>query len=58
MVEREAEDRVARLEQAQVDGHVRVGAGVGLHVGVLGTEELLGPLMASASDSSMNWLPP
>ena len=37
-----AEDRVARLEQRQVDAHVRLRAGVRLHVGMLGAEERLG----------------
>ena len=36
------EDGVARLQQREVDGHVGLRAGVRLHVGVLGAEELLG----------------
>ncbi len=40
--ERQAEDAIARLEQRVEDGGVRLGAGVRLHVGVLGAEELLG----------------
>ena len=36
-----AEDRVAGLEHAEVDRHVRRRAGMGLHVHVLGAEELL-----------------
>ena len=44
MVEGEAEEGVARFEQRHVDGVVGLGAGVGLDVGVLGAEELLGPL--------------
>ena len=40
--EREAEDRVARLQQRVVDGRVGLRAGVRLHVGVLGAEQLLG----------------
>ena len=44
MVEAEAEHRVAVLEQGQVHGGVGVGAGVGLHIGVVGAEEGLGPL--------------
>ena len=39
-----AEDGVAGLEQREVHGHVRLRAGVRLHVGVLGAEELLGAL--------------
>ena len=42
MVEPQREHGVARLEQAEVDGHVRLCAGVRLHVGVLGAEERLG----------------
>ncbi len=41
MVEPEAEDRVARLQQREVRGHVRLRAGVRLDVRVLGAEELL-----------------
>ena len=54
-----AEDRVARLEQREVDRHVRLRARVRLHVGVLGAEQL--PSRASiASDSatSTNSQPP
>ena len=36
-----AEHRVARLQQREVDGHVRLRARVRLHVGVLGAEQLL-----------------
>ena len=39
MVEREAEHPVARLEDREVDGHVRLRSRVRLHVGVLGAEE-------------------
>ena len=42
MVEREAEERVAGLEQGRVDGVVGLRAGVRLDVGVLGPEQLLG----------------
>ena len=41
VVEPEREDRVARLEQPEVDGHVRLGAGMRLDVGVLGAEQRL-----------------
>ena len=44
VVEAEPEDGVARREQRLVHAHVGVGAGVGLHVGVLGAEQLLGAL--------------
>ena len=37
-----AEHRVAGLEQRQVDAHVRLRAGVRLHVDVLGAEQRLG----------------
>ena len=37
----EAQHGVARLEGRQIDGRVGLGAGVRLHVGVLGAEELL-----------------
>ena len=39
--EREREDRVARLQHAHVDGHVRLRAGVRLDVRVLGAEQRL-----------------
>ena len=39
--ELEREDRVARLERGEVDRHVRLRARVGLHIRVLGAEELL-----------------
>jgi len=39
-----AHQRVARLQHREVHGHVRLGAGVRLHVGVLGAEQFLGPL--------------
>ena len=42
VVELHAEDAVARLEQRHVGGRVCLGAGVRLHVHVLGAEELLG----------------
>ena len=32
---------VAGFQEREIDGHVRAAAGVGLHVGVLGSEELL-----------------
>ena len=44
MVEPHGEDRVAGLERAEVDGHVRLRAGVRLHVRVLGFEEGLRPV--------------
>ena len=39
-----AEHGVARLQQGHVDGAVGLGAGVRLHVGVGGTEQLFGAL--------------
>ncbi len=44
LVEPHPEDLVARFEQPEVDGHVRLGPAVGLHVGVLGAEQGLGAL--------------
>ena len=41
VVEPHRQDRVAGLEAGEVDGHVRLRAGVGLHVRVLGAEERL-----------------
>ena len=41
VVELHAHDPVARLEQRVVDGRVGLRAGVRLHVGVLGAEDLL-----------------
>ena len=38
------QDRVAGLQQREVDGHVGLRAGVRLDVGVLAAEELLRPL--------------
>ena len=40
----EAQNRVARLEYRRIGRGVGLGAGVRLHVGVLGAEELLGPV--------------
>ena len=54
-----AEDGVAGLEQREVDGHVRLRAGVRLHVGVLGAEQLpWRASMASVSATSTNSQPP
>ena len=50
LVEAHAEDGVARLEQGQVGGHVGVGAGVGLDVGVVGAEQGLGPVAGQLLD--------
>jgi hypothetical protein len=41
LVEAERHHRVARVEEREVDGHVGLRAGVRLHVGVLGSEQLL-----------------
>ena len=43
LVEAHGEDRVARLDERQVGGQVRVRAGVRLDVGVLGPEQLRRP---------------
>ena len=42
--QRQAEDGVARLEQGEHRRGVGLGAGVGLHVGELGTEQCLDPV--------------
>ena len=39
--EAHAENRVAGLQHGHVDGHIRLRAGVRLHVHVLGAEKLL-----------------
>ena len=44
VVEPERQDRVARLQQGEVGGHVRLRAGVRLDVRVLGAEERLRPV--------------
>ena len=45
-----AENGVARLEQREIHGDIGLGAGMGLDVGVLGAEELLGPLDGEVLD--------
>ena len=50
LVEPEAEHRVAGLQQREVHGHVGVGAGVGLHVGVRRVEQRLGALAGDVLD--------
>ena len=44
VVEPHRKNRVARLQAAEVDAHVRLGARVRLHVRVLGAEERLRPV--------------
>ena len=46
----QAENRVARLDDRGVGGHVRGRAGMRLHVGVLGAEELLGAIARQVLD--------
>ena len=46
----EPQHGVARLQRGQIDGHVGLAAGVGLDVGVLGAEELLGPIAGQVLD--------
>ncbi len=41
VVEAHAEDRVARLQQREIDGGIGLRTGVRLHVGVVGAEQLL-----------------
>ncbi len=44
VIEPHGEDGRARFEQRLVDGEVGVGAGVRLHVGVVGPEQRRGPV--------------
>ena len=44
------EHRVPRLERREVDRRVRLGAGMGLHVGVVGVEQLLGAIAGDFLD--------
>ena len=44
LVQAHAQNRVPMLAQGLVHGEVGLGAGVGLHIGIIGAEELLGPL--------------
>ena len=44
LVQAHAQHRVPVLAQGLVHGEVGLGAGVGLHIGIIGAEELLGPL--------------
>ena len=46
----EAEDGVTRLEDGHVGGGVGLGAGVRLHVGVLGAEDLFGAVAGEVLD--------
>ena len=41
---------VARLEEGEIDRHVRAAAGVRLHIGMLGAEQLLGPVNGQLLD--------
>ena len=50
VVEAEAQDGVAGLQECLVDGHVGVRPGVGLDVGVVGTEQGLDPLARQVLD--------
>ena len=58
LVEAHGQDRVARLDERQVDGEVGVGPGVRLDVGVLGAEERRGPVPGEVLDLVDDWLPP
>jgi hypothetical protein len=57
LVEPQPEHGVTGLEQAEIDGHVGVGARVGLHVGVLGAEQRLGSLAGQLLDLVDNLVP-
>jgi hypothetical protein len=54
----EAHEGVARLEQRQEHGLVRLRAGVRLHVGEAAAEQRLARSIASVSASSTNSQPP
>ena len=43
VVQAHAQHRVAGLQQGKIDAHVGLGAAVGLHVGMVGAVERLGP---------------
>ena len=44
VVQAHAHDGVAVLAEGLIDGEVGLSAGVGLHIGITGAEELLGPV--------------
>ena len=44
MIETHAENGVARLHQCEIGRRVRLRAGMRLHVGIVGAEELLRPI--------------
>ncbi len=44
LIEPHPENRVPRLQQREVGAHVGLGPGMGLDVGELGAEQLLGPI--------------
>jgi len=46
----QAQHRVARLEHREVHRHVGLGPAVGLDIGVLGREQLLGPVAGQVLD--------
>ena len=50
VVEPHGQDGGAGLEQRLVDGEIGVGAGVGLHVGVVGPEQGGGPVAGQVLD--------
>ena len=54
----EPQHRVARLEHGQVDRHVGLGTGMGLHVGELGAKQLLGPLAGQVLDHDRRYSQP
>jgi len=54
MGEMEPEDRVARLEHGGVGGHVGLGPGMRLHVGVLAPNSFWRVHGASSSTTSVN----
>ena len=46
----ESQHCVARLQDREINGHVRLAAGMGLHIGVLGAEDLFGPIAGQIFD--------
>ena len=51
MIEFHGQSRVPRLHEGEVGGHVGLGAGVGLDVGVFGPEQFLRPLDGQPFDN-------
>ena len=50
VVQIHAQNGVAGLEQSQIHSHIGLGAGMGLHIGMLRAEQLLGPVDSQIFD--------